>query len=72
MHDVSFDVRAGEIFGLAGLLAQAGPNSRECFSASRRPIAAAFRLNGEASDPFTAQAIDHGIGYVPEDRRRHG
>lgn len=72
LRDISFAVRAGEIFGLAGMV-----------GAGRTTLARTlFGLAPAASDVFLAgrpqrihspaDAMHHGIGYVPEDRRRNG
>jgi rhamnose transport system ATP-binding protein len=72
-HDISFEVRAGEIVGLAGLV-----------GAGRSEIArAVFGVDGYASGsvrlagrpvPRSAPraAIDAGMAYIPEDRRKQG
>jgi len=72
LHDISFSVRAGEIFGLAGMV-----------GAGRTALARTlFGLAPAASDVFVtgiphriqspADAMRLGIGYLPEDRRQHG
>jgi ABC-type sugar transport system ATPase subunit len=72
-RDVSFDVRAGEIVGLAGLV-----------GAGRSEVAKAiFGLDPEATGRVTLDgkplklgnirgAMKRGIGMVPEDRKRQG
>jgi rhamnose transport system ATP-binding protein len=72
-HDVSFDVRAGEIVGLAGLV-----------GAGRSEIArAVFGIDGYDSGTVTLlgstvpagsarAAVRAGMAFVPEDRRRQG
>jgi ABC-type sugar transport system ATPase subunit len=58
-QDVSFDVRAGEIVGLAGLV-----------GAGRTEVAEAiFGLDPKASGIAVARGR---VGLVPEDRQRHG
>jgi rhamnose transport system ATP-binding protein len=73
VQDVTFDVRAGEIFGLSGLVG-AGRTAlaRTLFGLAHRS-AGEIRLHDAAVRIDTpAAAIAHGIAYVPEDRRRHG
>jgi len=72
-HDIAFQVRAGEVVGLAGLV-----------GAGRSDIAQAiFGLDAEArgrievsgkplADRSPAAAMRAGIGLVPEDRKRQG
>jgi rhamnose transport system ATP-binding protein len=72
LRDISFSIRAGEIFGLAGMV-----------GAGRTTLARTlFGLASAPSDVFVsgrphrihspADAMRLGIGYVPEDRRRNG
>lgn len=71
--DVSLDVRAGEIVGLAGLVGAGRTElARVLFGITPADGGEIF-LNGKAvriRNP--REAIAHGIAYVPEDRRRHG
>ncbi len=67
--DVSFELRAGEILGVIGLLG-AGRTELALSLFGMRPAASGeIRLRGSvvAIDSNRA-AIDHGIAYVPEDR----
>jgi rhamnose transport system ATP-binding protein len=57
---IEFDVRAGEIFGLAGLVGSGRTELAESL----------FGLSGKEKTP--EDAIREGLAYVPEDRRRHG
>jgi ABC-type sugar transport system ATPase subunit len=72
-RDISFSVRAGEVLGLAGLvgagrseIAQAifgmDPHARGRIFVAGQPV--------QVGNPETARA--HGIGLVPEDRKRQG
>lgn len=69
----SFQVHAGEILGLAGLVGAGRTEvSRLIFGADRKVSGEVF-LNGkklEINSP--GDAIDAGIGYVPEDRKDQG
>ncbi|SKA29628.1 xylose ABC transporter ATP-binding protein [Consotaella salsifontis] len=74
VDDVSFQVRAGEILGIAGLV---GAGRTEMASAIfgyyKGPHSLEVYLNGEqisVKDPEAA--VKHGICMVPEDRKRHG
>jgi ABC-type sugar transport system ATPase subunit len=72
LHDISFSVRNGEIFGLAGLVGSGRTElARTLFGLT--PSDSDVMLAGEAvriNSP--ADAIRFGIGYLPEDRRQHG
>jgi rhamnose transport system ATP-binding protein len=73
VHDVNLSVRAGEIVGVAGLVGAGRTElARVLFGitpADRGEILWCGRRIEVASP---AEAIAHGIAYVPEDRRRHG
>lgn len=70
VRDVSFEVRAGEVLGLAGLVGAGRSETVETIFGLRRATAGSVELNGQ---PFIAQssreAIRAGIGLIPEDRR---
>ncbi|MBX3396554.1 MAG: sugar ABC transporter ATP-binding protein [Phycisphaerae bacterium] len=70
-RDVSFEVRAGEIVGLAGLVGAGRTEvARAIFGID--PISAGrILLNGRAVDINSPrQAVSAGIGLLPEDRKR--
>ena len=73
VSDVSFEVRAGEVFGLAGLVGAGRTELARVLFGLTPADAGEIRLNGQSvvlrSPP---DAVAHGIAYVPEDRRRHG
>jgi rhamnose transport system ATP-binding protein len=68
--DVSFEVRAGEIVGLAGLVGAGRTEVARALFGIERPTAGTVTLNG---DPLTVRspsdALARGIAYVSEDRR---
>ncbi len=72
LHDISFSVRRGEIFGLAGLVGSGRTElARTLFGLT--PSGSDILLSGEAVRiNSAADAIRLGIGYLPEDRRQHG
>ncbi|GAA1550607.1 sugar ABC transporter ATP-binding protein [Kribbella sancticallisti] len=83
LTDVSFEVRAGEVVGLAGLL---GSGRSEILAAvfgddqaatgtirvGDRPVHAGHRRSAFRRDRGPRDAVDAGIAYVPEDRVRQG
>ena len=70
---VSFAVRAGEIFGLAGLVGAGRTELARVLFGLTPGDAGEISLNGKRIAPQSpAQAVGLGIAYVPEDRRRHG
>jgi rhamnose transport system ATP-binding protein len=70
---VSFEVRAGEIFGLAGLVGAGRTELARILFGMTPADAGSIRLKGRAvAIGSPREAVDLGIAYVPEDRRRHG
>jgi rhamnose transport system ATP-binding protein len=73
VHDVSFSVKAGEILGLAGLVGAGRTELARALFGLTPVDAGEVRLRGQpVAIDSPAQAAAMGIGYVPEDRRRHG
>ena len=73
IDDISLEVRRGEIVGLAGLVGSGRTELAETIFGLRSIDAGEVRVNGAAvAIGSPADAIAHGIGYVPEDRRQHG
>lgn len=72
-HDVSFDLRRGEIIGITGLL-DSGRTELALSLFGIRPIDhGAVLVNGEEVKIINPQvAMQHKIGYVPEDRLSEG
>ncbi len=72
-RNVSFDLKAGEIFGIAGLIG-AGRTELVRAITGADPIAAGDEiLNGKDLKPrYPADAIQKGLVLVPEDRKLQG
>ncbi len=71
--EVSFEVRAGEVVALAGLVGAGRSEVARAIFGIDRYDAGAVRLCGETlrvGSPTAAMSA--GIGFVPEDRRQHG
>jgi D-xylose transport system ATP-binding protein len=76
LKDVSFEVRAGEIFGIAGLMG-AGRTAllSSIFGAARSPVRGTVQVEGgPPRGPLRspAEAIAAGLALVSEDRKRYG
>jgi rhamnose transport system ATP-binding protein len=73
VKNVSLDIRAGEILGLAGLVGAGRTElARTIFGITTADDGEIF-LRGEKIEIHSPQeAVERGIAYVPEDRRRHG
>jgi rhamnose transport system ATP-binding protein len=73
VRDVSFEVRAGEIFGLAGLVGAGRTELARVLFGLTPANTGEIAVYGQArSIRSPRDAVDLGIAYVPEDRRRHG
>ncbi len=73
VHGVSLDVRAGEIVGIAGLVGAGRTELARVLFGITPADAGEITLNGQRiAIRSPREAIEHGIAYVPEDRRRHG
>ena len=72
-RDVSFELRAGEILGMAGLVGAGRTNVARAIFGVEPPTSGTIQLNGkEIHITSPQQAIRLGLAYVPEDRRQHG
>jgi len=73
VREVSFEVRAGEIFGLAGLVGAGRTELARIVFGLTPADAGEISVRGRAVTIRSPHdAMELGIGYVPEDRRRHG
>ncbi|WP_040406286.1 sugar ABC transporter ATP-binding protein [Amycolatopsis nigrescens] len=71
--DISFELRAGEIVALAGLVGAGRSEVARAVFGIDRPDAGEVRLGGRALPPGSpSAAMAAGIGFVPEDRRAQG
>ncbi|WP_238546945.1 ATP-binding cassette domain-containing protein [Saccharopolyspora erythraea] len=73
VHDVSFDVRAGEIVGLAGLVGAGRTELARAVFGAELPDAGTVSLDGRRLRiRGPADAIAAGIGYLTESRKSDG
>lgn len=71
LHNVSFDVKKGEILGIAGLVgAGRTETARAMFGADKIDSGRIFVEAKEVAIKSPRDAISHGIGLVPEDRKQ--
>ena len=69
LHDVSLQLRKGEILGIAGVAGNGQRELAEVIAGLRRPTGGSLRIRGRDYTSYTPQeAIGLGIGYVPDDR----
>src|SRR6218665_1311428 len=72
-QDVSFEVRAGEVFGFAGLVGAGRTELFEGLLGLRERSAEAVQLAGSAVLPRSPrEAADAGLTYLSEDRKGRG
>ena len=73
IRNISFEVRAGEILGFAGLVGAGRTQLAETLFGLTPPESGTVSVAGQtAAIRKPEDAILAGIAYVPEDRRRHG
>ncbi len=73
LHDVSFQLKRGEILGFAGLVGAGRTELAETIYGIRHPSAGRIRLFGrEVRFANPGEALKAGIAYLPEDRQGTG
>jgi simple sugar transport system ATP-binding protein len=73
VDDLSLEVRAGEILGVAGVQGNGQTELVEALSGLRSPSAGAIDLLGRNVTHYTPrQLVDSGEAHIPEDRQKHG
>ncbi len=73
LSNVSFDVRAGEIVGIAGVEGNGQTELIEILSGLRRPTSGSIQVGGREISRLPArQAKETGIAHIPEDRHARG
>jgi ABC-type sugar transport system ATPase subunit len=73
LRDVSFDVRRGEVLGIAGLGGSGRTEILETLFGARTPLEGSLELDGkELRFRHPADAVARGFALVTEDRKRNG
>ena len=74
VDDISFDVRSGEIFGIAGVSGNGQRELAEAIAGLRGvEPGSSIRLDGvDATGDDTRARRDRGLGFIPEERMRDG
>jgi general nucleoside transport system ATP-binding protein len=73
VRGVSFDVRAGEIVGIAGVDGNGQTELIDALAGLRRPTGGEIRVRGQDVTRAAArEVLDLGVGHIPEDRQRRG
>ncbi len=72
-EEISFQLRAGEIVGLAGLVGAGRTELLETLFGVTPAESGEIKIGGEPVQIlFPRDAINHGVGLVPEDRKQQG
>lgn len=72
-HKVSFEIHAGEIVGMAGLVGAGRTELLRCLFGVTPPVAGDIQINGtDTPIRHPIDAINAGLGLVPEDRKEQG
>ncbi len=73
VDDVSFDVRAGEIYAIAGVQGNGQTEVTEALVGLTIPTSGQITIQGRQVTTLTTEGVlDLGVGYVPEDRLHDG
>jgi simple sugar transport system ATP-binding protein len=73
VRDISFEVRAGEIVGIAGVDNNGQSELIDAIAGLRKPASGSVQLAGrEVAGANARTVLDTGLGHIPEDRQRRG
>ena len=73
LKDVSFELREGEVLGLAGLMGSGRTEAAESLLGLNKDASGQVTINGQPYEiKGVRHAIDSGLALIPEDRRREG
>jgi general nucleoside transport system ATP-binding protein len=72
VDSISFDVRAGEILGIAGVQGNGQTELCEALMGLRPSTGSVLLAGAEIAGASTRERLRAGIGYVPEDRQEDG
>lgn len=73
LHDISFELKCGEILGFAGLVGAGRTELAEAIYGIRKRSGGTIHAFGKEINPKSPrQALNEGIAYLPEDRQGTG
>lgn len=73
LDDVDLAIRAGEVLGIAGVEGNGQAELVEVLMGMRPASRGSVELEGQDVSSWSVRAIrEAGVGYIPEDRHRHG
>jgi general nucleoside transport system ATP-binding protein len=73
VRGISFEVRTNEIVGIAGVDGNGQTELIDALTGLSHPASGSIRVGGDELSHATArEALDAGMGHIPEDRQRRG
>ncbi len=73
VEDISFELHAGEILGFAGLVGCGRTETAQLVCGAKKADSGSIRVHGKPVKIHSpVDAIAHGIGLIPEDRKEQG
>jgi ABC-type uncharacterized transport system ATPase subunit len=73
VRSVNFDVKGGEIVGIAGVDGNGQTELIDAIAGLRRPKAGKIVIDGkDVTNEGAQETLDAGLGHIPEDRQRRG
>lgn len=73
VRGISFEVRAGEILGIAGIQGNGQTQLAEAIAGLRAIHRGSFSLDGKVMPALAPRTLfENGLGHIPEDRQKHG
>ncbi|MDP6743693.1 MAG: ABC transporter ATP-binding protein [SAR324 cluster bacterium] len=73
LKGISFEIRSGEILGMAGVSGNGQPELTDVLSGLRPATQGTYQFEESALiNPTVNEMIERGIGYIPEDRKKYG
>ena len=73
LKGISFEIRAGEILGMAGVSGNGQPELTDVLSGLRAATQGTYQFEETVlKNPTVNEMIERGIGYIPEDRKKYG
>jgi simple sugar transport system ATP-binding protein len=73
VNGVSFDVRKGEVLGIAGVQGNGQTELVYALTGLTQPVSGEIRIMGKPLHHTSPRAIlERGVAHIPEDRQKHG
>lgn len=73
LHNISFDLRRGEILGFAGLMGAGRTEVARCIFGADPRVSGDIEIHGKKVNiKSAADAVRNGMGYLSEDRKQFG